>query len=141
MRSGAVGYVAAPELTSVERYDLKLQLAWQHVDIQPAPCLDLELICAVPDLQVPRHTSPYFPWGIIAFFVLCPAVLSNLTHLTLLDLSDGNLTDRQNTNRNRPDSVTLAFNRNTNRNSQLTNRINSIFSWKFIKLVFPGSTS
>jgi hypothetical protein len=43
--SGAVGHVAALESTSVGTCGLKLQLAWQHVDARPAPCLDLELVC------------------------------------------------------------------------------------------------
>jgi hypothetical protein len=41
----------APELTSVVRCGPKLQRMWQHMDARSAPCLDLELICGVSDLQ------------------------------------------------------------------------------------------
>jgi hypothetical protein len=46
-----MGHVMALEPTSVVRCDPKLQLVWQRVDACPAPCLDLELVCGVPDLQ------------------------------------------------------------------------------------------
>jgi hypothetical protein len=46
-----VGHVVAPEPTSAGRHGLKLQLMWQRVDAHPTPCLDLELVCEVPDLQ------------------------------------------------------------------------------------------
>jgi hypothetical protein len=45
VRSGAAGHVATPEPTSVGMCGPKLQLAWQHVDACPTPCLDLELVC------------------------------------------------------------------------------------------------
>jgi hypothetical protein len=35
----------APEPTFAGRCGPKLQLMWQHVDVRPAPCLDLELVC------------------------------------------------------------------------------------------------
>jgi hypothetical protein len=41
----AAGHVAAPNLTSAGRCQLKLQLTWQRVDARPAPYLDLELVC------------------------------------------------------------------------------------------------
>jgi hypothetical protein len=50
VRSKAVGHVAAPKPTSAGSCGLKLQLTWQRVDARPAPCLDLELVCGVPDL-------------------------------------------------------------------------------------------
>jgi hypothetical protein len=53
VRSGAVGHVAAPELTSAGRCGRKLQLVWQRMDARPATCFDLELVCGVPGLQVP----------------------------------------------------------------------------------------
>jgi hypothetical protein len=45
VRSGAVGHMVASKPTDVGRCGPKLQLAWQHVDARPAPCLDLELVC------------------------------------------------------------------------------------------------
>jgi hypothetical protein len=51
VRSGAVGHVVAPEPTSVGRYGPKLQFVWQRVDARTAPCLNLEHVCGVPDLQ------------------------------------------------------------------------------------------
>jgi hypothetical protein len=46
-----VGHVAALEPTSAWRCDSKLQFMWQRVDARSAPCLDLEPVCGVPDLQ------------------------------------------------------------------------------------------
>jgi hypothetical protein len=46
-----VGHVVALEPTSARRCGPKLQLMWQHVDACPASCLDLELVCRVPNLQ------------------------------------------------------------------------------------------
>jgi hypothetical protein len=51
VRSEATGHVAAPKPTSAGRCGAKLQLTWQCVDARSAPCLDLELVCGVPDLQ------------------------------------------------------------------------------------------
>jgi hypothetical protein len=51
VRLGAEEHVAESEPTSVGRYGLKLQLAWQRVNAHSAPCLDLELVCGVPGLQ------------------------------------------------------------------------------------------
>jgi hypothetical protein len=62
VRSGAVGHVAAPDLTSTGRCGLKLQLAWQRVDARHAPYLDLELVCGA-NFSTPR--------SIILIFLLC----------------------------------------------------------------------
>jgi hypothetical protein len=51
VRFGATEHVAAPEPTSAWRCGPKLQLVWWRVYARPAPCLDLELVCGVPDLQ------------------------------------------------------------------------------------------
>jgi hypothetical protein len=43
--SGVVGHVVALEPTSTGRCGPKLQLVWWRVDLRPAHCLDLELVC------------------------------------------------------------------------------------------------
>jgi hypothetical protein len=58
--SGAAGHVTAPKPTSAGRCGPKLQLAWQRVVARPTHCLDLELICGVPGLQVPTVISLSF---------------------------------------------------------------------------------
>jgi hypothetical protein len=50
-RSRAMGHMAAPEPTSTGRCGPKLPLTYQCVDARPAPYLDLELVCGIPDLQ------------------------------------------------------------------------------------------
>jgi hypothetical protein len=67
VRSRATGHMAAPEPTSVGRYSLKLQLMWQHVDARPAPCLNLELVCGVADLQGADKSRLYLLQKVLAY--------------------------------------------------------------------------
>jgi hypothetical protein len=43
--------MTTPEPTSTENCGPKLQFMWQRVDAHPTICLNLELVCGVPDLQ------------------------------------------------------------------------------------------
>jgi hypothetical protein len=54
-----VRHVVAPEPTSTGRYDLKLQLTWQHVDVRYTPYLNLELICGYPFFRMMTLSLSY----------------------------------------------------------------------------------
>jgi hypothetical protein len=53
--------MAALKSTSTGRCGLKLQLAWQRMDAHLAPCIGLELVCGVPDLQ---GADTYIRWEV-----------------------------------------------------------------------------
>jgi hypothetical protein len=56
-RFRTVEHVAVPEPTSAGRRGPKLRDMWQYVDVHLTPCLDLKLVCEVPDCSV----THFFP--------------------------------------------------------------------------------
>jgi hypothetical protein len=56
-RFRTVEHVVVPEPTSAGRRGPKLRDMWQYVDVHLTPCLDLKLVCEVPDCSVTHFFS------------------------------------------------------------------------------------